>query len=62
MRKTSPSNLKDTRLQKNFYFQTRSSNKPSVTLREIKNCLKDYSIEPSIDISYDLEGKIKIKN
>ena len=38
-----------------------SKGKSSVTLRELKNNSKDYNIELIIDISYDLDGKLKIK-
>ena len=48
MKKPSPSNLKDTRLQRPTCFQTRSSNKLSIIMREIENSSKDYSIESTI--------------
>ena len=61
MRKPLLSNLNNTRLQKPAFCPTISSNQSSITWREIENNTKDYSVEPTIDISYDLNEKIKIK-
>ena len=35
--------------------------KSSITLRKLENSSKEYSIEPIIDISHDLDEKLKIK-
>ena len=53
--------MKNTRLQKPTYIQAISSNKPSITWRELENSPNDYRIEPIINILYDLNENIKNK-